>query len=76
MTQPIVIVQEHALRDLLRLARELALQLDGDMGEDSELIEVQLLRAVEAVESELDEDHRPNWRDLRKPRATTGKMER
>src|SRR5512138_2693979 len=61
MTNPNVIVREHALRDLLRLARELALQLDGDLGEDSEFVEVQLLRAVEAVESELDEDNRPNW---------------
>jgi hypothetical protein len=71
MTNAIVTVREHALRDLLRLARELALQLDADLGSDAEFVEVQLLRAVEAVEAELDEDHRPNWRDLRKPRASS-----
>lgn len=75
MTDPVLVVRERAMRDLLRLARELALQLDADTGDDPELVEVQLLRAVEKVEAELDEDKRPSWRDVRTTRPPTRKAE-
>jgi hypothetical protein len=60
-----VCVSARRLRDLVRLAREVALQLDADSCDDGEYVEVQLLRAVEAVEAELAKDERPAWRDDR-----------
>jgi hypothetical protein len=70
-----VFVGERVLRDLLRLARELALQLDADTCEDGEYVEVQLLRAVEAVEAELAKDERPAWRDVRSTLPAPVKVE-
>lgn len=65
MSDSMLVLRARPLRDLLRLARELALQLDADTADDGEFVEVQLLRAVEAVESELAEGERPTWRDVR-----------
>jgi len=76
MSDSVIAVHARPLRDLLRLARELALQLDADTADDADFVEVQLLRAVKAVEAELAEDERPSWRDVRTSRLPTQKAER
>ena len=69
MTAGLISVNARTLRDLLRLSREVALQLDADRGDEPNLVEVQLLRAVESVEAELDADARPSWHDVRATRV-------
>jgi hypothetical protein len=61
---------------LLRLARELALQLDADRSDEPTLLEVQLLRAVELVEGELDENARLGSHDVGASRAIAYGAER
>jgi len=69
MTASLISVHAPALRDLLRLSREVALQLDADRSDEPNLVEIQLLRAVESVEAELDADARPSWHDVRTTRV-------
>lgn len=62
MLQNFVLVRTSRLRNLLRLARDLALQLDMSFeGKDESLVEVQLLHTVEALEHELPEDVRNGY---------------
>lgn len=57
MLQNFVLVRTSRLRDLLRLARDLALQLDMSIeSKDEALVEVQLLHTVDALENELPDD--------------------
>jgi hypothetical protein len=82
MSQPTVVVPSLALRNLLRLARELALQLDADRNADDDaLLEVRLLRAVEAVERHPPtrapaKDEPPRRRQVGASRALTPRAER
>jgi hypothetical protein len=63
MSQEFVLVRKHNIRDLLRLARYLALELDAGSGpKDQSLTEVQLLHVVEALERELAEEVCSDWR--------------
>jgi hypothetical protein len=62
MSQEFVLVRKHNIRDLLRLARYLALELDaGSLSKDQALTEVQLLHVVEALERELAEEMCSDW---------------
>ena len=62
MLQNFVLVRTSRLRDLLRLARDLALQLDMSIeSKDEALVEVQLLHSVEALENELPDDVRSGY---------------
>lgn len=63
MDESFVLVRTNRLRNLLRLARDLALELDASAGgSDESLVEVQLLHTVEALERELPDDVRSEWR--------------
>lgn len=63
MVESFILVRTNRLRNLLRLARDLALELDASVGaRDESLVEVQLLHTVEALESELPDDVRSEWR--------------
>lgn len=62
MVENFVLVRTNRLRNLLRLARDLALELDATVGSTDEgLVEVQLLHTVEALERELPDDVRSEW---------------
>lgn len=63
MSQTLVFVRANALRDVLRYARELALQLDAESNAaDPNLVEVKLVRALEVLERDLPEDMRTEWK--------------
>ncbi|MGE5787007.1 MAG: hypothetical protein ACM3ZE_20610, partial [Myxococcales bacterium] len=63
MVENFILVRTNRLRNLLRLARDLALELDATVGsKDEGLVEVQLLHTVEALERELPDDVRSEWR--------------
>jgi len=67
-----VLLPRDEVRELVGLARELALAMDADRNADEDYLEVRLLRAVERVEQRLGGGPRPNGADVGPRRADAG----
>ena len=67
-----VLLPRDQVRELVGLARELALAMDADRNADEDYLEVRLLRAVERIERQLGGEPPRDGADVGPRRADAG----